>query len=83
MADLGALADERIVSPDSASLVGLWLDDWETFVDDRFDYAERLRIDPEARLLVTPGLNGRQITLQIDEFAGTNEMPSCKSPLDA
>ncbi len=83
VADLGVLADEQIVDPDSAGLVGLWLDDWEAFVADRFDYAERLRTDPDARLLVTPGLNGRQITLQIDEFAATNEMPSCKSPLDA
>lgn len=80
--DLHDLADTRIADPENARVVGLWLDDWETFLADRHDYVERLRVDPEARLLVSPGPNGRQITLQIDEFAAANDMISCRSPLD-
>ncbi|HUW02399.1 MAG TPA: hypothetical protein VMW08_08620 [Acidimicrobiales bacterium] len=81
--DLRVLTDRLVVDPESARIVGLWLNDWDTVVADRFDYATRLRVDPEARLLVTPGPNGRQVSLQVDEFAGTNDMPSCKHPLDA
>jgi len=81
--DLRVLADRLVADPESADIVGLWLNDWDTVVADRFDYASRLRVDPEARLLVTPGPNGRQVSLQVDEFAGTNDMPSCKHPLDA
>jgi len=61
-----------------------WLADWRTYLQDRVDYADRLRADPNARLLVSekPG-EGRQITGWIDEFAQANRMPSCATPLDA
>jgi hypothetical protein len=61
-----------------------WLADWRTYLQDRADYADRLRTDPDARLLVSekPG-EGRQITGWIDEFAQANRMPSCATPVDA
>ena len=61
-----------------------WLADWRTYLGDREAYAEALRTDPEARLLVSekPG-EGRQITGWIDEFAKANRMPSCVTPTDA
>ncbi|HEY7068870.1 MAG TPA: hypothetical protein VH479_02100 [Acidimicrobiales bacterium] len=61
-----------------------WLADWRTFLGDRQDYADALRRDPDARLLVSekPGQSA-QITEWIDEFAKANHMPSCASPLDA
>ena len=83
VADLRTLRTNRVADPVNDEIVGLWLDDWDTLIADRFDYAARLRLDPEARLLNTPGRDGRQVSLQIDEFAGTNDMPSCQSPLDA
>lgn len=63
--------------------VAEWLADWETFIADRADYAERLRSDPEARFYVTQSeRDRRQITLAIDRFANTNRMPSCVTPAD-
>jgi hypothetical protein len=61
-----------------------WLADWRTYLGDRQRYADALRTDPDARLLVSekPG-EGQQITGWIDEFARANRMPSCASPTDA
>jgi hypothetical protein len=61
-----------------------WLADWRTYLSDRQAYAEALRTNPGARLLVSekPG-EGRQITGWIDEFAEANRMPSCVTPTDA
>jgi hypothetical protein len=61
-----------------------WLADWRTYLGDRQDYADALRRDPDARLLVSekPG-QAAQVTEWIDEFANANHMPSCASPLDA
>jgi hypothetical protein len=61
-----------------------WLSDWRTYLGDRERYADALRADPDARLLVSekPG-EGQQITEWIDEFAKANRMPSCASPTDA
>jgi hypothetical protein len=61
-----------------------WLADWRTFLGDREDYADALRRDPGARLLVSEKAGqGQQVTEWIDEFAKANRMPSCASPLDA
>lgn len=63
--------------------VNEWLIDWETFIADRADYADRLRSDPDARFYVTQSdRDRRQITLAIDRFAETNRMPSCATPAD-
>ena len=60
-----------------------WVNDWAVYVDDRADYASRLRDDPEARFYVTQSdRDRRQITLAIDRFAKTNAMPSCVTPAD-
>ncbi|HEX6167625.1 MAG TPA: hypothetical protein VFZ30_12610 [Acidimicrobiales bacterium] len=61
-----------------------WLADWRTYLSDRRAYADALRTNPGARLLVSekPG-EGRQITGWIDEFAAANRMPSCVTPTDA
>lgn len=61
-----------------------WLGDWRTYLGDREKYAEALRTDPDARLLVSAKAGeGQQITGWIDEFARANRMPSCVSPTDA
>jgi len=60
-----------------------WIADWQTYVEDRADYAKRLRADPLARFYVTQSdRDRRQITLAIDKFAETNAMPSCETPAD-
>jgi hypothetical protein len=61
-----------------------WLADWRTFLADREDFADRLRTDASARMLVSEKAGeGRHITEWIDEFAKANRMPSCASPMDA
>ncbi len=61
-----------------------WLGDWRTYLGDRERYADALRTDPDARLLVSEKRGeGQQITGWIDEFANANHMPSCVSPTDA
>jgi hypothetical protein len=60
-----------------------WLSDWRTYLGDRRAYAEALRVDPEARLLVSEKEGeGRHVTGWIDEFAKANRMPSCATPTD-
>ena len=43
------------------------------------DYADALRTDPEARLLVS-AKDGEQITEFLDAFAADNRMPACSTP---
>jgi hypothetical protein len=76
------LAAVEVDDEDGRELVGLWLDDWRRYLADRRAYAEELRVDEDAELLVT-ARGGRQITLTIDRFATVNEMASCVTPLDA
>jgi hypothetical protein len=60
-----------------------WLADWRTYLGDRQQYADALRVDADARLLVSEKAGeGRQITGWIDEFARANRMPSCVTPGD-
>ena len=77
MVDLAPAGDQR-------RRVREWLADWRVYLRDREAYADALRADPDARLLVSskPG-EGRQITGWIDEFAKANRAPSCVSPVDA
>lgn len=77
MVDLAPAGDQRRRATE-------WLGDWRTYLGDREAYAEALRTDPDARLLVSEKAGeGRQITGWIDEFAKANRMPSCITPTDA
>ena len=60
-----------------------WIADWRLYLGDRAEFADALRADPEARLLVSekPG-ETRQVTGWIDEFALANRMDSCVTPTD-
>jgi hypothetical protein len=83
---LDDLDDLETLAPagDQRQRANEWLGDWRTYLGDREKYAEALRTNPDARLLVSakPG-EGQQITGWIDEFATANRMPSCVSPTDA
>jgi hypothetical protein len=77
MVDLAPAGDQRRRATE-------WLADWRTYLGDREAFADALRSDPEARLLVSEKEGeGRQITGWIDEFAQANRMPSCVTPTDA
>ena len=77
MVDLAPAGDQRRRATE-------WLADWRTYLGDREAFAQALRTDPEARLLVSEKAGeGRQITGWIDEFANANRAPSCVTPTDA
>lgn len=82
---LAAMLDDlaELVPPgEDGELVEEWLADWRIYLRDRQDYADALREDPDARLLVTPK-GGDQITDHLDAFAADNHMPACGTPTDA
>ena len=78
--DLDRLAT-RIPNAQERSQTQAWLADWRMFIGNRQDYADTLRRDPHARMLVS-AKGGMQITEWIDEFANANQMDSCVSPTD-
>ncbi|HEX2576185.1 MAG TPA: hypothetical protein VHK88_07530 [Aquihabitans sp.] len=75
-------ADAPTTGDDGESLRG-WFADWRAYVADREAYAERLRADPDARLLVTenPELKD-SVDRTIKIFADVNDMPDCATPGD-
>jgi len=81
VADLRALPAATVDAED-AVLIDLWLDDYETFVEDRREHAERLAAGEDARLSVTAIPEVGPIDGRIDGFARVNDMESCTVPLD-
>ena len=76
-------ADLRELVPpgDDAKFINMWLDDWDLYLGDRDDWAERLREDETAEYLVTTK-GGTHITRSLDHYATINEMSSCETPPD-
>ena len=66
------LDDLEAITPtgEDGEIVTAWLADWRTYLGDREAYAEALRSDPEAQLLVT-AKDREQITEFIDAFSRT------------
>ncbi|MGI9577569.1 MAG: hypothetical protein ACR2OH_05190 [Microthrixaceae bacterium] len=67
--------------PVSAEAVNEWLDDWETHLEDRNEYAERLVTDETARFTESTRAE-KQISRAIDSYAQVNSMVSCETPGD-
>lgn len=82
--DLDALLDDPAVILDERdrSITTEWLADWDRFLDDRLDFAERLRADPTAVFYVAASSGGERLERRITRFATTNEMLSCVTPSD-
>lgn len=60
-----------------------WFRDWHTYLDDREDYAGRLRRDPDAQFLVTENEEFHDsVDKTIEVFADVNDMPDCATPGD-
>ena len=66
---------------EDGELVREWLADWRTYLGDRGAYADAIRSDPEAQLLVS-AKDREQITEYLDAFAADNRMIACATPLD-
>lgn len=79
-ADLRVMLDRlRRPLPSNASdreVVEEWLGDWGRLVDDRAVYADAIRRDPDARLLLEEKF-GDPLDRVIEIFADVNAMPSC------
>jgi hypothetical protein len=81
--DLDRLAARVPVAGDQRRRAEEWVSDWRLYVQDRQNYADKLRSDPDARMLVSPKPGQAvQVTEWIDEFANANRMPSCVTPGD-
>ena len=74
--------------PPDATLVRRWLDDWDVYVADRRNHAERLRSadddtpDRELRFLLVDMTEGSTYTERMDGFARLNNMDACQVPGD-
>jgi hypothetical protein len=78
------VTDLRVMAPQDGpdrALVLSWLDDWNSYLDSRDDYARRVRTDPRARFLIDDR-DGQAITVPMDNLATVNRMPSCVTPGD-
>lgn len=79
---VGMLDDIEAAPPTDAkgkAIVPEWIADWRILVQNRYDYAERLRSGDNAAFTES-AVNGVPITERIETFAGDNEMPSCAPP---
>jgi hypothetical protein len=65
--------------PKGQAIVPDWIADYRTLLEDRYNYAERLRSGQNVPFTETP-VQGVPITERIETFAGDNEMPSCAPP---
>ncbi len=75
--------DEIEVSTDrDTEMTTEWIADWRTFIENRSDFAARLREDDMARFYVTEKPGRLQVTKAIDDLAKVNDMPSCVDPGD-
>ncbi len=59
-----------------------WVGDWRLYLADRYDYAERLAVEPEAVFFVRASSEGERLERRITRFTITNEMVSCATPGD-
>jgi hypothetical protein len=73
------LVDLRDPLPDGSgdrSVVEPWLADYDQLLDDRRDYADAVRENPDARFLTTEKFND-PLDRVVQTFAEVNEMRSC------
>ena len=59
-----------------------WIGDWKKYLANREDYAERLRTEPNAQLLLDRSKLGDSVDKTIQIFSQVNEIPSCDTPGD-
>lgn len=69
-------ADEK-----GSKIVPLWLADYRTYLEDRRDYADSLRLGTAVTFAETQ-VDGIPISEKIGTFARANEMGSCVPPYD-
>jgi hypothetical protein len=63
------------------TMVSEWLADWHVYLGDRRAYAANLRVNKDAKPLVSER-HGGWVTDAIDELANGNNIPQCATPGD-
>lgn len=76
--------DASIPTDDADAKTSLegWLVDWRTYLRNREEYADALRKDPEAQLLLDVSKLGDSVDKAIEIFAQVNGIPDCATPGD-
>jgi hypothetical protein len=64
-----------------AEIVPQWEADYRTYLEDRREYADRLRGGADVAFTET-AVDGIPISDKVEVFAGDNQMPSCAPPHD-
>lgn len=64
------------------AIVPLWLDDWRTYLEDRRDFAEALRISERHPYFAETEVEGVPVSERLGKFARENDMRSCQPPTD-
>lgn len=84
VADLDTLRSEPAIVLDErdTEMTAEWIADWERFLADRLDYADRLEDDELAVFYVAASDGGERLERRITRFADTNTMESCGTPSD-
>lgn len=67
---------------DASVSVGGWIRDWKKYLANREDYAERLRTEPNAQLLLDRSDLGDSVDKTIQIFSQVNQIPACSTPGD-
>jgi hypothetical protein len=79
------LDDIVAVEPNDAKgqgIVPLWEDEYRVYLQDRRNYADRLRASGEYEPFTETPVDGIPISERLATFAGDNEMSSCAPPID-
>jgi hypothetical protein len=67
---------------DAAVTMEGWIADWRTYLADREDYAQRLRTEENAQLLLSESKLGDSVDKTIQVFTQVNMIPACDTPGD-
>lgn len=79
------LDDVVAVEPTDAKgrgIVPLWEDEYRTYLQDRRNYADRLRASGEYEPFTETPVDGIPISERLSTFAADNEMATCAPPID-
>lgn len=67
---------------DASISVNGWIEDWKKYLANREVYAQRLRTEPNAQLLLDRSEIGDSVDKTIQIFTQVNEIPECDTPGD-
>jgi len=74
-------ADAPTTGDAAISMKG-WIADWRVYLEDREDYAERLRTEENAQMLLSRSKLGDSVDKTIQIFTQVNDIKACDTPGD-